>query len=96
MRPRVTDQLIRNRAPKFAQLGDLRIAYREGGTGDETVILIHGLCSMMYTWKDVFEPIAARHRVIALDLKGYGDSDKPPLRPLAIEIGIHVLMIRFY
>src|ERR1041384_972346 len=33
---------------------------------------------MIYTWKDVFEPIAARRRVMALDLKGYGDSDKPP------------------
>lgn len=69
---------IRNTAAScFAQLGDLRIAYRKGGTGNKAVILIHGLCSMVYTWKDVFESIAARHRVIALDLKGYGASDKP-------------------
>jgi pimeloyl-ACP methyl ester carboxylesterase len=61
----------------FADLGDVRIAYRQGGTGNEAVILIHGLCSMLYTWRDVFDAIAARHRVIALDLKGYGASDKP-------------------
>jgi pimeloyl-ACP methyl ester carboxylesterase len=62
---------------RFAQLSDLRIAYREGGAGSETVILIHGLCSAILTWRDVFEAVEARRRVIALDLKGYGASDKP-------------------
>src|SRR5688572_24786254 len=73
-----TDQIPQNTAaPCFARLGDLRIAYRSGGAGNEAVILIHGLCSMIYTWQDVFEPIAAGRRVIALDLMGYGASDKP-------------------
>lgn len=64
-------------ALRFAQVSDLRIAYREGGAGREVVILIHGLCSAIFTWQGVFETVAARHRAIALDLKGYGASDKP-------------------
>jgi len=61
----------------LADLGDLRLAYREGGVGGEPVILIHGLCSMIYTWQDVFAAIAAQRRTLALDLKGFGASDKP-------------------
>ena len=63
--------------PRFAQIDGLRIAYREGGDGERVVILIHGLCSASFTWEDAFELLAAQHRVIALDLKGYGASDKP-------------------
>jgi pimeloyl-ACP methyl ester carboxylesterase len=61
---------------RFIRVGAVRIAYREGGEGGEPVLLIHGLCSMTYTWRDVFAALAARRRVIALDLKGFGASDK--------------------
>ena len=46
-------------------------------TQAEPVILIHGFCSMSYTWHEVFDHLAARRRVIAVDLKGFGASDKP-------------------
>src|SRR2546421_3383172 len=62
---------------RFAELDNLRIAYRDSGTGSNPVILIHGLCAMIYTWQEVFEAIAAQHRTVALDLKGFGASDKP-------------------
>ncbi|MFN7948150.1 MAG: alpha/beta fold hydrolase [Blastocatellia bacterium] len=45
-------------------------------TQAEPVILIHGFCSMSYTWHEVIDQLAAR-RVIAVDLKGFGASDKP-------------------
>lgn len=64
-------------ALRFAQVGDLQIAYREGGASRDAVLLIHGLCSAIFTWQDVFEIVATRHRTIALDLKGYGASEKP-------------------
>jgi pimeloyl-ACP methyl ester carboxylesterase len=41
------------------------------------LILIHGLCSMSYTWHECFDQLAAHRRTIALDLKGFGASDKP-------------------
>jgi len=72
--PKVT---VAGAALRLAALGNLQIAYRDGGQGANPVMLIHGLCSMVYTWQDVFEAIAARHRTVALDLKGFGASDKP-------------------
>lgn len=46
-------------------------------TQAEPVILIHGFCSMSYTWHEVIDQLATRRRVIAIDLKGFGSSDKP-------------------
>lgn len=64
-------------APRFAEVDGVRIAYCEAGAGGEPLILVHGLCSMSYTWQGVFAAFAARGRTIALDLKGFGASDKP-------------------
>ncbi len=61
---------------KFADLDGLRIHYLEKGEGTP-VVLIHGYTSSTYTWKDQFDELAKRYRVIAIDLKGFGFSDKP-------------------
>lgn len=56
--------------------GPVRLAYRESGEG-EPVLLIHGFGANAYTWRRV-EPVLARtHKVISIDLKGFGHSDKP-------------------
>jgi pimeloyl-ACP methyl ester carboxylesterase len=46
------------------------------GTGSP-VVLIHGFGSSIYTWKGVIPALAARHDTIALDLPGFGESDRP-------------------
>ena len=50
--------------------------YEEHGSGPP-LLLLHGLGESVFTWTDVLPALAARHRVIALDLKGFGRSDKP-------------------
>lgn len=60
----------------FADIDGVRVHYQEKGTG-RPLILIHGLSSSTYSWKDVFEPLAKNYRVIAVDLKGFGFSGKP-------------------
>src|SRR6185436_2853588 len=64
----------------FTRVGGVRIHYQEAG--DESapaIILIHGFISSTLIWSEVFLPLAAAgFRVIALDLPGYGDSEKPP------------------
>ncbi len=54
----------------------LRLASSEQGRGGP-VLLIHGIGANSYTWRHLAPVLAANHRVIALDLKGYGRSDKP-------------------
>jgi len=63
----------------FTRVGGVRIHYQEAG--DESapaIILIHGFISSNLIWSGVLLPFAqAGFRVIALDLPGYGYSDKP-------------------
>ncbi len=61
---------------RYVTVGDLRIFAIVMGTGPD-VVLLHGNPSNTYTWHKVIEPLAARYRVHAIDLPGYGFSDKP-------------------
>lgn len=51
------------------------IAYLRRGQGPP-VVLLHGIPSSSYLWRDVIDPLAERFDVIAPDLVGYGDSEK--------------------
>ena len=42
----------------------------------ETIILVHGLQDEADTWRHLFQPLMQRYRVLALDLPGFGRSDK--------------------
>jgi pimeloyl-ACP methyl ester carboxylesterase len=53
-----------------------RIAYRQAGSGP-ALVLIHGITSSSATWQRVIPYLARRFTVIAPDLIGHGDSDKP-------------------
>ena len=63
--------------PRFAILSGLRVRYVRAGSGPP-VVLIHGLASSIFTWRDVLPALALRHEVVALDLPGFGGSDQPP------------------
>ncbi len=55
-----------------------RISTIEAGTGD-IVLLIHGLGATKASFLSTLGALAPKHRAIALDLPGFGDSDKPLL-----------------
>ena len=55
---------------------DTRFHIVEGGSGDP-VFLIAGYPQSWYAWRRVMPILTARHAVIAIDLPGQGDSDKP-------------------
>ena len=48
-----------------------------GGSGPP-VLLLHGAPQSHITWRMVAPKLAANYTVIATDLRGYGDSSKPP------------------
>jgi pimeloyl-ACP methyl ester carboxylesterase len=58
------------------KVGDLTLAYREAGTGPP-LLLLHGWPTSSFLWRDVIPALARSHRVLALDLPGFGGSDKP-------------------
>lgn len=47
-----------------------------GGSGP-ALLLVHGWMGSWYHWRKVMPLLAERHTVVAVDARGYGDSDKP-------------------
>lgn len=56
---------------------DATLAYDESGTGSP-VLLLHAGIADRRMWRPMAPALAARHRVIAPDLRGYGESELPP------------------
>jgi len=57
-------------------VGGVRIHARVGGEGPP-VLLLHGYPQTHVIWRYVAEALAQSHTIVASDLRGYGDSDKP-------------------
>jgi pimeloyl-ACP methyl ester carboxylesterase len=64
----------------YARLGPpdapVKLYYSEEGKGPP-LLLIHGFGASTFTWRFVAPELARDYRVIAVDLKGFGQSDKP-------------------
>ncbi len=54
----------------------MQVHYREQGQGP-AVVLIHGYGASLAAWGGVAPVLAAQHRVIAVDLKGFGWTSRP-------------------
>ena len=62
---------------RFLEVGGHRIHYVEEGVG-APVLFIHGNPTSSYLWRNVIPEVAAAgRRCIAIDLLGFGQSDKP-------------------
>ncbi|AEW98749.1 alpha/beta fold hydrolase [Streptantibioticus cattleyicolor] len=57
-------------------VGDVTLNVALAGNGP-AVLLLHGFPHTWRLWSRVIGPLAARHRVIAPDLRGFGASDRP-------------------
>lgn len=56
---------------------DVRIYYETYGSG-EPVVFVHGGGMSHEFWEQQMYAMADSHRIVALDLRGHGESDKPP------------------
>lgn len=59
------------------RVNNLKIHYVEAGSGPP-VFLLHGFPETWYAWRKQIPVLAERYRVIAPDLRGYGETEKPP------------------
>jgi pimeloyl-ACP methyl ester carboxylesterase len=60
--------------PRYETVGALKIRYVRTGQGP-TLVLLHGIASSIYSWKEVLPLLSRGHDVIALDFPGCGDSE---------------------
>lgn len=70
----------------------LRLRYADLGEGP-VVVLVHGIATSLESWRLTVGTLAREHRVIALDLPGFGLSERPPRVPTLEETAD--LMARF-
>src|ERR1051325_1292728 len=56
------------------ELGSVRIAVREYGSGPP-LVLVHGVGTASYSWRYLLEPLGHRFRLVMPDMPGAGDSD---------------------
>ena len=61
---------------RFAEVNGLSLHYLAAGSGDP-VILLHGYAETSHMWRPLIAALAATHTVIAPDLRGFDQSDKP-------------------
>lgn len=59
------------------ELGEVTICARHGGNGPP-ILLLHGHPQTHVMWHRVAPRLAEHHTVVCADLRGYGDSSKPP------------------
>ncbi|MCR9252857.1 MAG: alpha/beta hydrolase [bacterium] len=53
-----------------------RVAYLDEGSGDQTLIFIHGLATYLPAWYKSIDGLKKSYRCISIDLPGYGRSSK--------------------
>jgi pimeloyl-ACP methyl ester carboxylesterase len=55
----------------------IQFHYAEAGGGEDVVLCLHGWPQHWYEWRRLMPALADRHRVIALDQRGFGWSEAP-------------------
>lgn len=63
---------------EYVEIQGLRVHITAAGEGDP-LLLIHGIGQSAYTWRRNFDALSEHFLVIAVDMIGYGYSDKPDL-----------------
>lgn len=61
-----------------AQVHGTELHYVSAGTGGSPILLIHGFPETWWTFHKLIPLLADSHRVFAVDLRGFGDSDNKP------------------
>jgi pimeloyl-ACP methyl ester carboxylesterase len=62
---------------RYANVNETRLHYLAAGNGDP-IVLLHGYAQTSHMWRPLIPELASNHTVIAPDLRGAGQSAKPP------------------
>jgi pimeloyl-ACP methyl ester carboxylesterase len=62
---------------EWLKSGDVYLRTLRTGTGDTTVLMLHGYGESLLSYRGLIRPLARRFSVVAVDLPGSGLSEKP-------------------
>lgn len=60
----------------WGNIGDVRLHYVTGGDGP-AIVFLHGWPQTWYMWRDILPAMMKNYRVVAVDMRGLGDSSRP-------------------
>lgn len=75
--PLTPDQLYSPLPLRHVTVDGLDLAYVDSGGDKPALVFVHGLSSNLAFWEHQLGAFTATHRVLALDLPGFGASDRP-------------------
>lgn len=62
----------------YTNINGIKLHYVTGGIENGPVcLLLHGFPESWITWRNVIPHLEEHYKIVAVDLRGYGDSDKP-------------------
>jgi len=61
---------------QYCSVNNIKLCYQDVGNG-ETMVFLHGLGSNSTDWQQQIDYFSQKYRVIAIDCRGHGRSDKP-------------------
>jgi pimeloyl-ACP methyl ester carboxylesterase len=64
---------------QYVKVGDINTRFWQAGDTGSAVVLVHGLGGSIENWEHNIDALAQQHRVYAVDLLGFGRTDKFPL-----------------
>ena len=65
--------------------GDVTLFYRRfGAPGRTPILIVHGLSYFSYDWIGVASELAGEREVVAMDMRGFGDSTCSPSRDYSV------------
>jgi pimeloyl-ACP methyl ester carboxylesterase len=77
-----------------ARVAGRSMRYVDPGSGEHTVVLVHGFSASWRVWSDVMPALANQYRVIAVDLPGFGSSEPSDTPTMPAAAGAVVELIR--
>ena len=62
---------------RFIELNGLNVHYKQAGSGEPLILLLHGFSASTFSWREVMQPLAAFGTVVAYDRPGFGLTERP-------------------
>lgn len=82
----VSPKQWQSRGKLEAVLGHSIFVVDEGDSSLPTIVLLHGFPTSSWDWQPIWSELAKNYRLIALDMLGFGFSDKPNSRTYTIHL----------
>ena len=62
---------------RFLDVQGVNLHYKEYGSGEPVMVLLHGFGASTFSWREVVEPLSAHGRVIVYDRPAFGLTERP-------------------